>query len=281
MNWRSNGWFWFYIYDVPINNPISWRFVYATFWTEFLLPRFWGLIVLCLLSIFFFNFRALNFFIAIAVPLFLMSIIPMARQWGWINNLVPASFCLSILGMESFQHVFSQRSERGGTILQTGMFYIAFILLIVQFINLLYAPRLQIPVKKDYRFGEKIVATVAKSEPPVFIPTAPYFLRYSNLPTHVQTASLGDLYLASKNDPQIAEKVEPYLQKINRYVEGGIIQTAIIPSGSSYALIFSSENGYKCRKIFPRGQSFRTITGAISTLDRVCHKVKLGNYGNR
>ena len=277
MNIVTKGWFWFYIYAVPSSFPISWEIVKHQFWTLYVFPNYtWLIMVIFLAALVLFSRRIrIDFFYHSAfvftffLPLFAMSIISMAHQWGWINNLLPMAVAFSVIGAEAYQQVAdSVDSGHAKAWIYKGLYALVSVLIIFQFITLRYDFRAQIPTTSNLEAGYKILDILRNSKGPVFVPTSPYLLYMVGQPTHFQASSLGDLNLATQNNPAIMKIFNNYRDGIAEYFLSKSIQTAILPNTTWYDEIFSVVNGYNCEQLDK--PLLTSVTGALSYLDRIC-----------
>lgn len=279
----TNGWFWIYTNQIPAAHPISWDMVGRDFWNLYIFPSYpWLIMVIVLAVISLWIMRdkvsvaqamvhhsifALTFFL----PLSLMSIVSMAKQWGYINGLLPMVAALSVIGMEAYQRVvIALTSSQNKTWIFTALYALASVCLLFQFIALRYDFRTQIPSKASLEQGYRILSILKDSKQPVFIPTSPYLLYMVDQPTHFQVSSLSDLSLAGQYDPAIKELSKGYQEKISEYLMSKSIQTILLPNTNWYDKTFSVENGYDCESLVSDHSPLVTVTGAKSYLDRIC-----------
>jgi 4-amino-4-deoxy-L-arabinose transferase-like glycosyltransferase len=275
MNIITKGWFYFYVYEVPSTFSISWEMVKRYFWTLHIFPKYaWLIAAIVLLTrrnrVDIFNHLA--FLFTFFLPLSVMSVVSMAHQWGWINNLLPMVAALSVIGAEAYQLVATTvNPNHNKAWIHMGLYSLVSVLMIFQFIMLRYDFRTQIPTSIAFESGYKILDILRNSKSPVFIPTSPYLLYMIDQPTHFQASSMGDLYLANQLNPDIMEISKKYQDRISEYILSKSIQTVVLPNAKWYDEVFSMENGYKCESLVTDHPPLITVTGAIRYLDRICY----------
>lgn len=281
MNIESNGWFWIYTFRIPSAHPLSWEIALHDLWTLHIFPNFsWLLIIIALSFCVLFvnrNKVALGdyavFVLDFALPLVIMSIFAVAKQWGYSNGLMPMVAALSIVGAEAYQRigpVVMQNSTR-----EQGfkyLFLLASIIMVLQFGNLRYDFQTQIPPKTSLDAGYRILDILRCSKDPIFIPTSPYLLYLVHHQTHFHASSLGDVVSAAQHDSNLNQITEKYVNMINTYISSNSIRTAILPNAKWFEKTFSKENGYHCESLVSNYPRLITVTGAISFLDRICYR---------
>ena len=195
----------------------------------------------------------------------------MAKQWGYINSLMPIVAAFSVMGSEAYHRseivvISGLNTTRNLKVL----YYLVSVSLILQFIGLRYDFRTQIPTLASEDAGEKILDILRVSKNPIYVPTSPYLLYMVGQPTHFQASSLGDLYLAAQYNPAIMGLSKKYLNRITEYLMSNSIKTTILSNASWYDEVFNTENGYSCESLVVDHTPLITVTGAISYLSRIC-----------
>ena len=200
-----------------------------------------------------------------------MSITTMAKQYGYINGLIPMAAALSVIGSEAYHRAAATVSSGQNTAWNLKALYsLVSISIIFQFVVMRYDFHAQIPPPASLDAGNRILGVLKISKSPVFIPTSPYLLYMVNQPTHFQVSSLGDLELAAKLNPKIEDISKKYLDEIHEYLSSKSIKTVILPSAKWYDEVFSLKNKYHCKSLVVDQPPLITVVGAISYLDRIC-----------
>jgi len=279
MNTVSKGWFWIYIYEIPSAHPISWGMVTHDFWISYIFPNFPWMIMAVILAVIVLlvlhdkvgAFNHAVFVFTLFLPLSIMSIASMAKQWGYINGLLPIVAALSIISVEAYQlAAAAMTSSQNSAWNLKVLYYLVSVSIIFQFVGLRYDFRTQIPTQASLDAGERIISILRISKGPVFIPTSPYLLYMADQQTHFQASSLGDLSLAAQHDPALMKLFKEYLDRISEHLLSKSIKTAILPNANWYDGVFSIENGHDCESLVTDHPPLITVTGAVSYLDRIC-----------
>jgi len=283
MNIVSKGWFWFYTYLIPSSHPVSIKMITQNFWTQYISPKFlWiiGIIALSALLLILVNdknafFDKALFDFSFLLPLCIMSVSTMAKQWGYINGLLPIVAAFAVVGAEAFQRITILLNLYSNHIKwRKVIYYLVSIAILFQFFALRYDFRSQIPNSATLKAGNKILKMISSSEAPMFIPTASYLLYLAGKPIHYHTAAMGDVELASAYNPKIDEITKGYKSEIDEYLLSGLIKTAILPDEIWVNSVFNKKNGYKCKSLLDGKPPLITFTGAFSWLEYVCRKVE-------
>lgn len=283
MNNISKEWFWLYTYVIPAAHPISINVITHEFWTQHILSKFpWiiGIMVLAVILLIRVKerkilFDEVLFGFSFLLPLCLMSLASMSKQWGYVNGLLSMAAALAVVGMEAFQRIVTLLNSRRDHIQwHNSIYYLASAAIILQFLGLRYDFRSQIPNPTSIKAGNRILKIIRTSEDPIFIPTSSYLLYLTNKPIHYHVSSMGDIELASDNNGKVDEITKEYRDSINEYLLSGSIKTAILSNATWFDKVFSEENGYKCESLLNGKPPLITVTGAISWLDRICRKVE-------
>jgi hypothetical protein len=245
INNYTNGWLWFYTYTVPSEKPIYWTLLFSYFWEIYLKNYGYIISFSLVLGLIFFSKRHSNQkfplmpILPIVLPLFIISIVTLSSQWGWINNLIPFSFLISLVVFINYEKLRDKIRSKN---LEYRVLLILLILLpllvIFQFIVYFYSPLSQVPTLQDKILGYKIIEKISISQSLVFIPTAPYFNDYAGKMTCFHIGSLGDIMVAFEKNVQVQEKLKPFLEVIENEIKSEDIQVAVLPARHHFNSIF-------------------------------------------
>lgn len=268
---QTDGWFWYYTYTVPSSAPIMPNMI-IDFWTLYIIPSYFpSLIAIILMLVIISKRRKFNSGIQLfllVTPLLIMSLVSMAKQWGYINGLLPVAAGLAIASSEAFQYILSINQKSAwlsSVIIGSGL-----VLLVGQFVTLRYDPENQIPSIDNQSAGTRIVDIIRQESPPIFSSSAPYLIYLAGHQTHYHSSSLGDIYLAADHNPTAKAIYEKYVDEILMQINQ--TQTAILDAGNSYDSIFNRENGYICISLVDNQLNLTNLTGAPNHLDRLCRR---------
>ncbi len=271
----SDGWFWFYTVRVPAAAPASARLAWdltrqavgasvlpvmvliaigaaAGLWDDRTRAQRWRLATLALL----------------VLALMVASYLSMAKQWGYVNGLLPAAAGLALAGAEAAWIVDRARYDQPWAkfvlpALATG-------LLLLQFAWLRYDPAAQIPSQRDIQTGDATLVALRGAPGPVFAPTAPYLLHMAGRPTHFHLSALSDVEVAANHDPWIAAVVQPFRLAIQDATAPSQVRTAVLPDVDWFDAVFGLDQGFVCQSLAVEGQTLGVFTGAPRSVDRLC-----------
>lgn len=214
LNVTSDGWFWYYAFELPQGHAIQ-QFRYLTFWSVDLLP---------------------NLPIAIAASLFFMlqikTVLPPRKVWVWIiltftmigiallgrihsggydNVLMPAHAIFALLaglgGSVMFNITSSAKSKhRTPTMLFVSLAFV------FQFGLLYYNPIAQIPTDKDREAGEQLIARIASYEGEVYVPAHGHLTSMAGKRSWAHTMAFADI-LRGRSNNGIAEAFKADIEK--------------------------------------------------------------------
>ncbi len=280
MNTTSDGWFWIYIFSIPAAHPILWE-TFFNFWMLYILPKFTWLLVITAFSILILFlqrskntiYNLLHFLLFFFLPMTIMSMVTISKQWGYLNGLLPIVAALVIIGAESYDKIISTTSIKNRLRILNNfvLSIISTMAIIIQFFNLSYNFQNQIPSKTLWEAGYRTLATLQTLAGPMFIPTSPYLLYMINEQTHFHASSLGDIELAMKRSPTLKALMEGYVANIRSYISSRDIKTAVLPEAKWFDYAFNAERGYHCESLSSEYRALTTLTGAVGYLDRVCY----------
>lgn len=117
MNTTSDGWFWIYTFSIPSAHPILWE-TFFNFWRLYILPKFTWLLVITAFSILILFlqrskdaiYNLFLFLLFFFLPMTIMSMVTISKQWGYLNGLLPIVAALAIIGAESYDKIISTKS---------------------------------------------------------------------------------------------------------------------------------------------------------------------------
>jgi hypothetical protein len=226
LNIHSNGWFWFYCFELPAQHDIQ----VLHYWRFLLVDLLYKLPVACLLlaSLTFgsmFKLAATNrhFLLWIVSGLILAAWLSRLHAGGSENVLLPAYIGLIICSVVAADSFKSPRLR-----------CVAWVGLLIQTLPLLYSPSSQIPTQSDVTAGYALVSQIRNSSGPVMILSHPYLLSFAEKPLHAHVWAIHDVLRsntsqADKLNQEIKSKISAqsfsdiivndarYKQEIERY----------------------------------------------------------------
>ena len=162
--WQSDGWFYFYAFEIPAGHP----------WNELQLWRFWSheilkpLGVLCLLAIILTwrlcasDKKKACAYAALAIGLIGGSYVMRLHSYSYLNVLMPAHAALALLAGLSLPYLAALHKK--------WLMSAAYMALAVQLAVLAYHPLKLIPTQEDVRMGAEFLNEIAKVPGDIFMP---------------------------------------------------------------------------------------------------------------
>jgi 4-amino-4-deoxy-L-arabinose transferase-like glycosyltransferase len=271
----SDGWFWFYTVRVPAAAPASpalaWDVMRLGVGTR-ALPAL-ALVALGV-TVGLWGDRTRAQWVRVAtlallvLALLVASVLSLAKQWGYVNGLIPAAAGLALAAAEAAWLIDQARLARRW--LQIALPGLAAGLLLWQFALLRYDPVAQIPAQRDVQIGRAILAALQSAPAPVFAPTAPSLLHMAGQPTHYHISALSDVELAVEHDPAIAARFQPYHRAILEATAPSHVRTAVLPEVDWFDTAYGPEQGFVCQSLAVNGRTLGVWTGAPRSVDRLC-----------
>ncbi len=258
---RSDGWFAYYVFDLPAQHRIRW-------WK---LERFWRLDVLARLpvaaaaAVAFFGVSRFGandprrlYYPCLAIGTLGASLLSRLHSGGYANVLLPAYAGLAILfGLgvnESLRSPVARRRPVAALAI--------YVLCLLQFALLAYDPRKQIPSERDRSAGERLVETIRSFEGEVLVVGHGYLADLAGKRRSAQWMAIADILRAGEG---------PVKDDIQREIKGAIRElrfAAIIIDGDWYEE--DLEAYYELRgSAFDDDSVFWTRTGLRTRPERI------------
>ncbi|MBT3408694.1 hypothetical protein HN415_08510 [Candidatus Woesearchaeota archaeon] len=211
-NILHNGWYTYYVFNLPSQHPILFDMI-SHFWiTDILLPLSVGffLSIYYLYFLFTKSIKKINNIISycngnenlIFYSLFFLGMVGASffsriHQGGYDNVLIPAYAIISILfGLSLHQILNNNKKIQKNIILQTFVLIIC----ILQFCCLFYNPFNQLPTNKDLVAGENLVKELKNIEGEVFIPFHGYLSIIADKKNYAHQMAIYDIIRANDDD---------------------------------------------------------------------------------
>jgi len=197
INIVSGGWYWFYVFQLPGQHPLSTE-RFASFWTHDILLSLpvgvlCALIGLC-------NGEAMKskknrlFYIVLAFCMLAFSCMSRLKVGGFTNVLFPAYAVISILFGFSLgdllQGAHDNQNEKRN-VLKAGIY----LLCLVQLVMLLYDPRPLIPGEKYRAMCERLVVSVSRIKGEVFMPAYGYLGKMAKKNGSIHISAVDDILM--------------------------------------------------------------------------------------
>jgi 4-amino-4-deoxy-L-arabinose transferase-like glycosyltransferase len=258
---RSDGWFAYYVFDLPAQHRIRWRELDG-FWRLDVLAR---LPVAAAAAVAFFGVSRFGandprrlYYPCLAIGTLGASLLSRLHSGGYDNVLLPAYVGLAILfGLgvnESLRSAVARRRPVAALVI--------YVLCLIQFAMLAYDPRKQIPSERDRSAGERLVETIRSFEGEVLVVSHGYLAGLAGKRRSAQWMAIADILRAGEG---------PVKDDIENEITGAIRErrfAAIIIDGDWYEE--DLEAHYELRgSAFDDDSVFWTRTGLRTRPERI------------
>jgi hypothetical protein len=262
MNVASDGWFFYYAFDLPGQHSARWHKV-GRFWSRDVLGRL--PIVAAAAVAFFARGRGQRpdshrlFYACLAVGTLGASMFSRVHSGGYLNVLMPAYAGLAILfGVGVASLAGGSSSTR-----RPWLPVVVFSLCLVQFGLLRYDVRAQIPNERDRLAGERIVEMIGDFEGEVLVPSHGYLPALAGKARSAQWMAIQDILRGS--DAELKEKLD---REIREAILSQRFDSIIVDAGDWFPE--ELESAYELsEELFDDQVTFRTRTGARTRPERV------------
>jgi 4-amino-4-deoxy-L-arabinose transferase-like glycosyltransferase len=165
----SDGWYWYYVFDLPGQHPWVWRML-VDFWRADLAPLVVALAFggVYLLAAWRESKRRLLFYGLLSGGMILSAWLSRLHEGGYVNVLFPALAALAVLFGLGAGHI-AKRAAALPESRRDTLTALVYVLAALQFIALLYNPAGHIPTRADHEAGGLLVDTVAALEGEVWL----------------------------------------------------------------------------------------------------------------
>ena len=193
LNQASHGWYTYYTLRIPASHHIMmpWgsnlRYLINFFeptWPMLLLSVIYA--YLCWLQ---HRRETFWFYGLILGSFFSTASIGLLNQGGWNNALIPAHIIEAIMACVCLSELSKWSSKPVTAILALA----ACLLLSVEFVQLYYPYRKELPKSTDYQAGYSLLRTLAQVDGEVYDPSSSYLNIYVNKPTYAHIMSVWEL----------------------------------------------------------------------------------------
>ena len=226
----SNDWFSFYTFDMVTYRTMVtdiwffWRSIIRQMWPVLLLSLFY--VVSTVASEFkpLLAGRAENFWhnLSLGCALLLSSWSTFLQRWAYANNFMPGCAGLGMLSGLGYGQVLklTQRSSRHVTFLVRGG---ALILLLFQFVSVLYSPLTQLPTVEDREAGRQFITRLSELPGEVLVFNHGFVNYLAGKNTHFHSAAYSDAVGGGAHPPR-TEDNRWRREKVRQVFERAIVQ---------------------------------------------------------
>lgn len=196
MNGRSDGWFGYYVFNLPAQHDIL-EIVLVRFWTNDLAKHL--AIAICLGAIPFLGLEEegkhnIERFLqdgAVLGSLLMVAYLPRIHAGGYDNVLMPAYAAIALyfgIGLAT-----SLKASEG----KPKLLALLLVAIAIQFASLIYPPGQEIPSVEDSRQGQQLLALISSFEGEVYLSAHPWYLEKADKPSQAQDMAVRDILRAS------------------------------------------------------------------------------------
>ena len=257
INWQSDGWFWFYTFEVPSRHAWldgTWQFWSNDIWGA--LPVLSVVVAAWLLfSLLRSRSRVVFFYLALLVGALGTSWVSRLHRGGALNVLFPAYAAMAI----GFGLAVARigRSTESSSLWKRGALPVVLLACIVQLWYLSYHVDQHIPTRNDRQAGERLLRTLRSIPGQILIPSHGYLAVVVGKEPSASGMAWGDVFGASPKKLRSA-LLQEWVRAFEKQKYSAVILDHAVPTGLP-ALGSMSE---KAELIFEDPDVFFTVTGA-------------------
>lgn len=255
-----NNWYSYFVVELPLNREISISNI-ILFWTE-------GLFRTCMVPIGFIiyhlysNFRSARrqpgwgFNLFAGAGMISMAWFLQIHSGSLANALLPAYAMITILFGISLNDIL-RRLKSKPDLNQSRLPDIVYLLVILQFITLVYDPRHLIPSRADRVAGEEFIESISKVDGDIFIPAHGYLAARAGKKQYAHGMAIYNVYRSNDNEASMKLKEDIKEAFGNRDFAAVIYDDLYSPIGG-----FDSDSNYAFEKhMFLNGNNFFPVAG--------------------
>lgn len=217
-NYFTNGWYVFWNFFAPMSHRWEWSRL-VTFWTTDMVPGypiFFVLLGFWLIESYNIkDFPKAQYFLFFLAGTILNSYFFRLHQGGFLNVLIPLATSISLL-LPIFLNWFARSSN-----ISNGNRNAAYVLVLVQFIVLVYNPFLQIPNEIDKKIGWGFINKIKNLEGEVFIPGHSFISRYAGKESFTHYVRISEFLESKSNESR--NFYEEFLRELREHKFSAII----------------------------------------------------------
>lgn len=208
MDRNSDGWYSYFVFELPFNHDITLSYI-ALFWTEELFRICMVPIGLIIFNLYL-NFQSVRgnpgwrFNLFAAAGMISMAWFLRIHSGSGMNALLPALAIIAILFGISVNDLLS-RSTHKLNVNSIKFITIAYFLILLQFMLLIYNPLTLIPSSADRAAGNNIVENIREINGDIFIPSHGYLAKKAGKKQYAHTMAIYDVLRS--NDDRTSKKL--------------------------------------------------------------------------
>ncbi len=267
LNRVNDGWFWYYVFELPRQHPLSMKRLLG-FWIQdmgMLTVAFSVSLVYPVSLLRGRNWKKAGFYALLMTGMVGASWIARMHTGNYSNVLIPAFAVTALvfpLGLRALvPDVFSgARTDGAGSEKRFALSdYLVVFVCIGQFVNLVYNPFAQVPSAEDRIAGDNLVRKIEKIDGDVFIPCHGYLSILSGKKSYAHVMALSDV-IRSEDIVQRKRLMEQLAGAFRRQEFSAVILGGEDRLGMKHEV----ERWYLLQgRVFKDGDVFYPVTGAL------------------
>ncbi|MBI4707218.1 MAG: glycosyltransferase family 39 protein [Candidatus Omnitrophica bacterium] len=259
-NYMSDGWFNFYVFELPKTTPLDTRPIMHFWIKDIVLPFYIAIFIAIFYIVSLTNVskkQMFSFYLLTAVGMFGASWFSRYRGGGYYNVLLPAYAFTSILfglGVNKLSMISQSLPARKQDLMKCILYFVC----ILQFGSLIYNPMNQIPSKEDLEAGWDLVGKLAKIDGEIYIPFHGYLNSFNGKKGYAHQMGMRDvLTTSSEKHAHIKSKL---IEEIKQAMKERKFSAIIIDSEPWYPRGMK-EYYIENERIFDKDNIFFSVTG--------------------
>lgn len=270
-NGLSSGWFYFWNFELPASHKWNFEFTILFFTRDIF--EHTGIAVCFAFVYFFINYQKRKefpekqkkeylFYIFVFLGMFAGSYFSRLHYGGFLNVVIPAYTILAImtgLGYNDIKKLIDNDSSKQSHPTKRD-YLIVFLNLIViaQFLAVVYDPGLQLPSEKDYLAGKEFIEKVKRQEGVILIPGNTYtYYKLSGKNNFAHIELINDLF--EHNEYYGKKVMNDFRNKLENHHFSAIYANKLFIEHFPFFKLYYTEE----KQIFNDESSFKTKTGHI------------------
>ena len=195
-NIKTDGWYWFWNFSLPVTHHWNLKYFYS-FWTIDLIKHF--AIALSMVAVVFIKMDSKKlskrelFYLYFLIGCLLDAWLLRMHYGGYLNVLFPALLAIAMLapiGFAKLQTIFSNKKNAQKII---------YLMVLLQFLVLLYNPGKEIPTRQDEKTGKEFITKLKNIKGDVFVPCHSYIPRLAGKKSYAHAVVIHDLFISKSH----------------------------------------------------------------------------------
>lgn len=272
-NIATSGWYYFWNFELPAAHRWNFEFTFLFFTRDIF--EHTGIAFFFALFYFYISYKLQKhnrnkientdfiFYLFVFLGMFAGSYFSRLHYGGFLNVIIPAYTILSIIFGLSFNRiktVFFNDNQREQIPSKNNYFQtFLYLIVIAQFLAVVYDPGLQLPSQKDIDSGKRFIELIKNQYGDVLIPGSTYtYYKLAGKKNYAHIELINDLYV--HNDTYGKKVMTDFKKKLEQHSFSAIFVNQIFIEHFPFFIEFYKEK----ERIFRDESSFKTKTGHIT-----------------